>query len=71
MKLSKKKISKINHPALLHRSTYALFPDKFCNTLTDGSLNDLLELLSIKEEFDNQYGKGASWYAKSYYLKVS
>lgn len=57
------------HPALLHRIAYALFPDKFCNTLTDGSLNDLLELLSIKEEFDNQYGKGASWYAKSYYLR--
>lgn len=57
------------HPALLHRIAYALFPDKFCNTLTDGSLNELLELLSIKDEFDNLYGKDSSWYVKSYYLR--
>lgn len=57
------------HPALLHRIAYALFPNKFCNTLTDGSLNELLELLPINKIFDNQYRKAASWYEKSFHLR--
>lgn len=52
------------HPALLHRLVYALFPDDFCNTLTDGSMNELLELLS-----DHSIAEKGSWYEKSYELR--
>lgn len=56
--------SQKRHPALLHRIVYALFPDDFCNTLTDDSMNELLELLA-----DHSIEENNSWYEKSYQLR--
>lgn len=69
-----KNISKNSHPALLHRIAYALFPDSFCNTITDRSMEELLRLLNVKEEIDELckqegYKKDSLWYGRSLILR--
>ncbi len=70
-----KSITSNSHPALLHRIAYALFPDSFCNTITDRSMEELLRLLNVKEEIDELckkegYPKEDLWYGRSLILRM-